>query len=214
MRNDRFSAAARLASAILMLALACAEGQARQTGRKVVRPAAAEAGRQSPVAVVAVGVAGKAVEPGRPFEAEDDWLLGLTFTVKNVSDRPVSFVDISLRLPLAAGLKHRWTSFVGPVRYGCWPDFQPCYTDASGSSAEIKPGETRDVVLRMTPENLASMLARLGVATPVESAEYDIDAVFFDAETRWSRGLLFRRDPSEPNSYRMEGKYVLPGKRD
>src|SRR5687767_9518115 len=192
MRNINFSAA-RLAAAILLCALACAEGQARQTGRRVIRQAAVEAGRQSPVEVVSVSVGGRAVEPGRPFAAGDDWLLGLTFTVKNVSDRPVSFVDISLRLPTAAGNKHSSTSFVGPVRYGCWPGF-PCYTDAAGSSAEILPGETRDVAVRIVPKGFAALLARLGAATPVESAEYDIDAVFFDADTRWSRGLLFRRD--------------------
>jgi hypothetical protein len=203
--------AIRLASAILVGALACAAGQARQAGRRVIGPAPVEAGRQSPVEVVSVSVKGKAVGPGRPFDAGDDWLSGLTFTVKNVSDRPVTFVDISLRVP-AAGGQRKTGSMVGPLRYGCWPGF-PCYPDAEGSSAAILPGETRDVVL--TEERAKSFvagLAQVGAAMPVESAEYDIDSAFFDADTRWSRGLVFRRDPSEPDTYRMEGKYVLPKK--
>ena len=212
MSNRSVSAATRLGSAILLCALACAAAQARQTGTRVISPAPVEAGRQTPVEVVSVSVGGKPVEPGRPFEAGDDWLLGLTFRVKNVSDRPGMFVDISLRIPAEAGRKHRTVSFVGPVRYGCWPDFPPCFTDAAGSSAEIKPGETGEVSLKGTPEWFAMLPARLGAATPVVSAEYDIDLVFFDAETQWSRGLLFRRDPSQPDSYRMQGKYVLPKK--
>ena len=55
-------------------------------------------------------------------------------------------------------------------------------------------------------------LHNLGVSMPVETAEFEVDAVFFDVDTRWSRGFLFRRDPSEPNTYKMTGKYNLPKK--
>ncbi len=90
-----------LVSAILLGALDCGAVAARQSGQRVVGQAPAEAGRQSPVEVVAVQVKGEPVMPGRSFAADDDWLLGLTFRLKNVSDRPISYVEISLRFPAA-----------------------------------------------------------------------------------------------------------------
>jgi len=62
-------------SAILLVTLACAAVPARQSGQRVVSQAPAEAGRQSPVEVVAVKVKGEPVLPGRPFAADDDWLV-------------------------------------------------------------------------------------------------------------------------------------------
>ena len=212
--NINVSRAFRLVSSILLCALTCVAGHARQSGTRVVGQSPVEAGRQSPVEVISVSVKGKAVEPGHPFAAGDDWLAGLTFRVRNVSDRPVSFVDISLRVPAADRHKKGSVSLVGSVRYGCWPGF-PCYPDAAGSSGEIMPGETRDVELtEARASGLLAAFARLGAAMPVESLEYDIDSAFFDADTQWSRGLLFRRDPSEPGTYKMAGKYVLPKKPD
>ena len=177
----------------------------------MVSQAPAEDGRQLPVEVVAVKVKGEPVLPGRPFAADDDWLFGLTFRLKNVSDRPISYVEVSLQFQSAVGHQAKSGRMVGPVANGCYPGF-PCRPDITGSSNEILPGETRDVGLRPSPESLMSGLAQLGVSMPIRSAEYDVDSVLFDADTKWSRGLLFRRDPSEPNTFRMEGKCVLPKK--
>ena len=138
-------------------------------------------------------------------------LFGLTFRLKNVSDRPISYVEVSLQFQSAVGHQAKSGRMVGPVAYGCYPGF-PCRPDITGSSNEILPGETRDVGLRASPEGFVAALARLGVSMPIRSADYDFDSVLFDAGTKWSRGLLFRHDPSEPNTFRMEGKYVLPKK--
>lgn len=200
----------RLVSAILLCVIACADASARQSGQRVISQAPAEAGRRSPVEVVAVKVKGALAAPGRPFAAGDDWLSSLTFSLKNISDKPISYVEISLRFPSAAGHKAKSVQITGPIAYGCFPGY-PCRLDTAGSSTEILPGETREVGVRDSSENLTATLAQLGVSLPVLSAEYDIDSVLFDADTKWSRGLLFKRDPSEPNTFRMAGKYVLPG---
>lgn len=186
-------------------------GRAQELRGRVISPAPVEAGRQSPVQVVSVSFKGEAVEPGRQFLAEDDWLRALTFRVKNVSDRPISYVAISLRVPAAPGRKNKFMGpFVGPYRYGCPPGF-PCLPEAARSQKEIMPGETQDVaVAEGTYTNLTAGLARDGASTPIMEAEYDIDSVFFDADTKWSLGFLFRRDPLEPNIYRMGDRYELP----
>ena len=205
----------RLAWALLLVStLAHVPGRAQELKGRVISPAPVEAGRQSPIQVVSVRFNGEAVEPGRPFLAGDDWLLGLTFRVKNVSDRPVSYVAISLRVPTAADRKNKFSEFVGPYRYGCPPGF-PCLPESARSQEEIMPGEMRDVaVAEGTYKGLTAALAQNGASVPIAAAEYDIDSVYFDAETMWRRGLLFRRDPLEPNTYRMAGKYESPGRHD
>jgi hypothetical protein len=187
----------------------CAPAYAGQSGRRVLSQAPVEPGRQSPVEVVSVRVKGEAVEPGRSFVAGDDWLHGLTFRVKNVSDKPLMFVGLSLLFPTAAD-KGKSVQLSGPLGYGCWPGF-PCRPDAGGSYKEIMPGEVREIELMTARyEGFMAALARVGAALPVESAEYDIDTVFIDADTMWSRGLLFRRDTVKPDGFKMVGKYVLP----
>lgn len=201
----------RLVSALLLVStLAHLPGRAQDLRGRVISRAPVEAGRQSPVQIVSVMYKGEPVEPGRQFLADDDWLTGLTFRVKNVSDRPVSYVAISLRVTTIPGHKNRFSEFVGPYSYGCTP-IAPCRPDATGAHKEIMPGETQDVaVLEGTYKNFTAALARTGASTPVVAAEYDIDWVFFDADTTWRRGYLFRRDPLKPNEYRMGDKYELP----
>jgi hypothetical protein len=201
----------RLALALLLVVtLTCLSGQAQESRLRVISQAPVEASRQSPIQIVSVKFKGEAIEPGRRFLADDDWLTGLTFKVKNVSDRPISYVAISLRVPTAAGRENKFSEFVGPYRYGCPPGFS-CLPEATRFQKEIMPGETQDVVVaERTYKNLTAALAQSGASIPIVAAEYDIDSVVFDADTRWSRGFLFRRDPSEPNTYRMVDKYELP----
>ena len=210
MRNNYALTFIRSAPALILVGalVCCAPVYARQSGQRVISQTPVEPGRQSPVEVVSVRVKGEAVEPGRRFTAGDDWLLGLTFRVKNVSDEPLIFVGLSLRFPTAAD-KSKSVQLSGPLGYGCWPGF-PCRPDANGSYKEILPGEVQEIELMAARyEGLSGALAKVGAALPVESAEYDIDNVFFDADTMWSRGLLFKRDPAKPDEFKMMGKYEL-----
>ena len=199
-------------SAVVILAwtFACAQVQAQQPGQRTVRQYPAEPGSQSPLEVVSVKVKGEAVEPGRPFTGGDDWLAGLTIKLKNVADKPISFVDRRLLFPTPAGDKRKSVGLLGLLRYGCWPGY-PCYPDASGSDKQILPGQTQDIELTEEAyKRLESSLAQLGARTPVESAEFEIDSAFFDDDTRWSRGFILKRDPAEPNKYKTVGRYVPP----
>lgn len=46
-----------------------------------------------------IRVGGKSVTIGEPFAGEIDWILDLTFRVKNISSEPVGFVQITVKLP-------------------------------------------------------------------------------------------------------------------
>ena len=201
----------RMTLALLLVStLTCLSGKAQEPRFRVISQTPIEAGRQSPIQIISVMFKGEMVEPGRQFLADDDWLTALTFRVKNVSDRAISYVAIRLRVPAASDRKNKFSEFIGPYSYGCTP-VAPCRPDTTGSHKEIAPGETQEVaVLEGTYKNFTAVLTQHGASTPVVSAEYDIDSIFFDRDTTWSRGYLFRRDPLRPNTYLMGDKYELP----
>ena len=77
--------------------------------------------------IIDVAVAGKSVEFGKSFNADDEWLKNLTVRIKNVSDRSISIVQLNLFLPqIMPG---------GPMMslcYGC---------GGVGDGQSIKPGD-------------------------------------------------------------------------
>ncbi|MDQ3743219.1 MAG: hypothetical protein M3444_02440 [Acidobacteriota bacterium] len=67
------------------------------------------------IEITGIEVAGRPITPGRPFAAGDDWLLGLTVRVKNVSAKPITYLQLSLSFPEA----HYHSGGVGyTLRYG------------------------------------------------------------------------------------------------
>ena len=204
----------RWASALLLVgSLACVAGLAQQPGQRVVSQYPLEPGMQSPLEVDSIRVKGEAVESGRPFAGGDDWLAGLTIRVKNVSGKPISFVDVRLHFPTPAGDNRKSVGILGMLRFGCWQGGGRIPPYAVGSCKEIMPGQTQDIELtEETYKRLGGTLAEFNLQTPVESVQFEIDGVVFDPDTRWSRGLLFERDAVEPNKFRTVGRYLLPDK--
>jgi hypothetical protein len=52
--------------------------------------------------ITEIKIAGQTITPGQPFPAGEDWLRNLAVRVKNVSQKPVTYVGISCALPEAA----------------------------------------------------------------------------------------------------------------
>jgi len=204
----------RWTSAILLVgSLASVAVFAQQPGQRVVSQHPLEPGIQSPLEVVSVWVKGKAVEVGQPFESGDDWLMGLTIRVKNVSGKPISFVDVRLHFPTPAGDNRKSVGFSGMFRFGCWRGgggVAPC---AMGSCKEIMPEQMQDIELtEETYKRLGRALAEFNLQRTVESVQFEIAGVVFDPDTMWSRGLLFKRDPVKANKFRTVGRYLLTNK--
>ena len=67
------------------------------------------------IVITGIEVAGRPVTPGEPFAAGDDWLRGFTLRVRNISSKPITYLEIGLSFPEAryhnGGIGH-------PLRYG------------------------------------------------------------------------------------------------
>ena len=164
----------------------------------------------SPVDIIGIKVKGKTIEPNRSFLAEDDWLNGLTFTIKNVSDKSISYVDVELYFPTPSGSRVEYALF--ELRYGFEP-VVPNRSSAVNKPKSLLPGETLDLSLSEAEVQgvVSILLAHAGISNNVENITYCVGKVFFedDEDTMWRRGRLLRRDSNNLMRFNVREKYVL-----
>lgn len=167
---------------------------------------------QMPVEIVSIKLGGKAIGPGGKIQAGDDWMRGVSFTLKNISDKPISYVGIGLRFPHAADARD-FTTYL--LSYGQEGSPRRSFTPQIATVRPIQPGETREIVLSDDKYPVfQNMMSSTGVAPGVEVAHYFIDRIFFEGEpdVMWRGGKLLRRDPTDIDKFNVIGRYTLPAK--
>jgi len=129
-----------------------------------------------------INVGGKPIAIGEPFSADEDWLRDLTFRVKNVSDKELTGIQITLILPeLEKPIQLPYVS-------GCRHDKnQPCIT----------PGV--EVELRMPPIKLYDWV-KSEVATQTELRKITKATIYhvllsLPGDITWSSGCVKTNDP-------------------
>lgn len=200
----------RLALGLLLFSLLAAAAEptcAQQLRDRGLSPAFDFSRVQMPVEIVAIKLNGEEVRPGEKIRGDDDWLRGLSFTLKNVSDKPLAYVAVALHFPQPQG------SVAYFLSYGV--DLSRREHRQESSPPAIQPGGTVEVVL--TKENYAvflRILERGGAARSFDTAAYYVDRICFDGEPDiiWEGGKLKRRDPARPTEFIVVEKYALPAR--
>jgi hypothetical protein len=82
----------------LALAAPPAPASAQERGRIVEATAAVIRPEAQPLELVEIRAGGGAVDLGRPFQAGDDWLKGLTLRLRNISAEPISSLSVMMDL--------------------------------------------------------------------------------------------------------------------
>lgn len=162
-------------------------------------------GIQMPIEIVSIRVNGKKVAPGEKIKGNDDWLKGLSFTLKNVSDKPIAYVDIGLKFPQPKGF------VVYSLNYGV--DLSRGTPRRESSPPAIQPGESLDLVLtKERYQVFLNILAQGGASSSFDIAPYYVHKVCFDNEPDviWESGNLKRRDPNQIGKFDVIERYVLP----
>lgn len=164
---------------------------------------------QMPVEILSIKLNGKDVQPGERVKGGDDWLRGMSFTLKNISDRPIAYVEVGLRFPQPRGF------VTYSLNYGV--DYSRDEPRRAYSSPAIKPGETLELVLTKDKYSIfQSILARGGASSSFDIAPYYIARICFEDEPDiiWEGGYLKRRDPSQIAKFNVIERYVLPAKQE
>ena len=193
-----------------LLVLAFVSIQAQEIRERQITPADDLATMQSPVEIVSITLNGKEISPGEKIEGNDNWLQGIAFTVKNVSDQPVSYVNLGFKFPLPNGFV-----VVCVLNYG--PDTSRGAVGRTPSQPVIQPGQTIDLVLTKDRYKMFQhVLAQANAPSSFDTAPYFIERVSFEDQPDivWQHGYLCRRHPSEFGRFDAFEKYVLPVKRN
>ena len=169
---------------------------------------------QTPVEIVSITLNGKEVRPGEKITGDDNWLRGISFTLKNISDRPVAGVIVGLEFPMPSGF------FMYALPYGV--DMSHGDFRKESSPPPLQPGQTVDVVL--TNYRYKSFLHVLeqarasinGAPINLDTTTYYVETVCFEnqPDVIWQRGFLKKRHPTEPGRYDRMERYVLPNKQN
>lgn len=193
----------------LLFAVPAGSIQAQDKKERELRPDFDFSTIQMPVEFVSVKLKGIDVHPGEKIKGNDDWLLGLSFTLKNMSDKPIAYLSVGLRFL-------RPERVVGYVlSYGV--DSSRGELRRESSPSVIQSGES--VTLMLTNEkypNFLEITALAGGVSSFETVPYYLDRVSFEGEPDiiWEGGNLKRRDPQIPSNFDVIGRYVLPARQN
>ena len=162
---------------------------------------------QVPVEITSIKLNGKELRAGETVKGDDDWLRGVSFTVKNISDKPLAYVGIGLRFPIQNGIV-----VYGGLNYGV--NYAHGLSRTESSPPAIRPGESFDLVLtNRRYESFLYVLAQ-GKPTSLDVATYYVMTVCFENEPDviWEGGFLKKRDPHQFSQFNIVERYVLPNK--
>ena len=197
-------------SAVALLILATSSSAFGQQLRdRGLQPAFDFTNFQMPIEILSIKLNGKEVQPGEKIKGDDDWLQGLSFTLKNISDKPIAYVDFGLQFPQPNGF------VVYSLNYGV--DYPRGDRRSELSPPAIQPGQTLNLAL--TKEKYPSflrILAQGGASRSFDTAAYFIGRVSFENEPDviWEGGNLKRRDPTQFDQFNVIEQYVLPTKQN
>ncbi|HEX8289565.1 MAG TPA: hypothetical protein VF556_16395 [Pyrinomonadaceae bacterium] len=154
--------------------------------------------RNEPVKITSVKVNSSLVEFGEIFQAEDDWLRGLTFSVINTSDREICHIDLALDFPRATSNEPMTRE---RLLWNCKTEAESS-AKSSKKAKPLKPGESLEIVLsnEFYPKT-QEYLRRTNNPTSINLLEVSVDEVSFvgDKNSLWISGQMMRRDPGNPN---------------
>jgi hypothetical protein len=151
--------------------------------------------RTEPIKVVKVKTKGKAIELGKKFMEEDDWLRGLTVTVENVSNKLISRIELSLSFPRPEGPSETIPTYSEKIIYGR----DPSDIEDTEGQKQVLPGERVDVKqLEVNLPFIKADLESLGYPQKITRAEIRVDSVTFIDGSMWTGDEILYPDPINP----------------
>jgi hypothetical protein len=151
------------------------------------------------------------IPPGKPFSASElahvskgqpeDWLGGLHYSLKNTTDKRMTFILAELQFPE--------TTTTGPLmvynRLGIGiPPFKPMPPEYEGNkSLSLDPGDT--VTFQLSPAQLEGIKSFIGLRNfqlaDLSKVTVKITYVIFDDGTKWDVGHYYKPNPSAPHGW-------------
>jgi hypothetical protein len=154
---------------------------------------------KEPVKIGKLKAKGAIIALGEKFHAEDDWLKGLTFSVKNTSEKTITYLEIELSFPRDKSAQAEPDAH-DRIMYGQYPALPGETATPHPDQPPIRPGETVDVVLK-DYDGIRDFLNQTHYPVSIKRLEVSVGDVVFADGMKWSGGGLFRRDPDNPGGW-------------
>jgi len=187
-----------------------ASASAQELRDRELKPAIDFTTIEMPVQIVSIKLNGSEVAPGQKIKGDDNWLKGVSFTVKNISDKPIAYVAMGLRFePPPGGAR----LVVFNLSYGV--DYSSGLPRSGSSPLPIQPDQTVDLVL--TNErypNFLHILGMGGMPLGFDVVPYYVERVSFEdnPDVIWEGGYLKRKNPAFLDRFDSFERYKLPTK--
>jgi len=139
---------------------------------------------------------GKAIKFGEKFSSDAEWMKGLSLTIKNKSDKTITFVSIALDFPeaLAGGgraMAQHQILLGKPL-------------DLDSSTAEpfiLAPGQSYDIPLAARYDSIKQLVERSPQSMDnISKITFRLDSVGYEDGTLYSGGEIYRRNPDASSS--------------
>jgi hypothetical protein len=154
--------------------------------------------QNEPLAITDIKIDGRSVSFGQKFVADDDWMRTLVFSIKNISDKRILFVNLDLFFTRPPGSKDQMAMF-NLLGYGNWALQRRPPTEEERLKG-IAAGETVQVELsNQRFDDLKRFLTDVRYPN-VTQVDVKLGVAIFEDDTMWS-GEEFRRDPQNPSSW-------------
>lgn len=123
------------------------------------------------------------------FKGEDGWFKNLRVRLRNVSGRPIYRVK-ALLLFKPSTLQMFFSI--------------PLIHPKESKQEPLQPGAEIDLVVRGdTLNRMMETMQQHSVDANTSSVSISVDDAYFSNELKWSRGVLLRRDPNDPNRWNV-----------
>lgn len=164
--------------------------------------------RTEPIKILKLRTKDKAIELGKKFSEEDDWLKGLTVTVENVSNKLISRIELNLSFPRPEGSSEEIPTYTVRMIYGR----EPSDTSEAEAQKQVLPGESVDVkLLEVNLPFIKEDLEKLGYPEKITRAQIMVDTVTFSDGAMWGGDEMLYPDPTNPKE-KINPKFPLPKK--
>jgi hypothetical protein len=153
--------------------------------------------KNEPVKIVATKIKSRDIKLGEEFPEQDDWLRGFKIKILNISDKPITFINLRFDFPIPEGSNIDVVSSY-ELEYGRSPQV-PAEVKGSEFPPPIGIGETREITLADRDyDKLTEFLERTKYPRSIKNVEIVLEQVLFADDSMWSAGGIFRRDPNNP----------------
>lgn len=173
--------------------------QIHTAGQEQTRTLKTRVWEREPVKVVAVSnKSGRAIPVGKGHLADDDWLRGLTISIKNMSKKNILFVELELHFLRPEGSSDD-TVTAFPIAFGTPPGL----IAQTPSPVMLPPNENWHISLSdQEYAKIGELLADTGYPKSIKEVEIITREVVFADKTKWSEGEM--RDPAKEAERRWQ----------